>query len=42
MKTQIKKYGNSTILVLSTEFCNYHQLKVGDWVDIADIVKVTK
>lgn len=39
MKTQIKKYGNSTVIVLSPEFIKYMNLKEGDWVDISDIVK---
>jgi len=42
MKTQIKIRGDSKVIVLSKEFVKYHDLNEGDWVDIADIVKVTK
>lgn len=40
MKTQVKKYGDSKVIVLSPEFMKYMELKVGDWVDISDMVKV--
>ena len=40
MKTQIRRYGNSHVILLSPEFLKYHELKEGDWIDIADIVKV--
>lgn len=39
MKTQIKKWGDSKVIVLSQEFMKYMKLEVGDWVDISDIVK---
>jgi len=39
MKTQIKKWGDSKVLILSKEFMKFHDLNEGDWVDIADIVK---
>ena len=42
MKTQIKLYGNSKVLILSSEFINYMGLEVGDWIDLDDIVKVNK
>jgi len=42
MKTQIKKWGDSTVIILQSEFIKFHDLKIGDWVDIADIVKVKK
>lgn len=42
MKTQIKEYGNSRVIILSTEFLKFHKLKVGDWVDVSDLVKVKK
>ncbi len=38
-KTQVKEYGNSKVIILSPEFLKFHELKVGDWVDISDIVK---
>jgi len=40
MKTQVKKRGDSKVIVLSPEFCKYHDLNEGDWVDISDILKV--
>lgn len=40
MITQIKKYGDSKVIVLSPEFLKFHGLKVDDWADISDIVKV--
>lgn len=39
MKTQIKKYGDSKVIVLSPEFMKFMKLNVGDWVDISDIIK---
>jgi len=42
MKTQVKKYGDSKVIVLTPEFLKYHDLNVGDWIDISDIVKVKK
>ena len=38
MKTQIRKYGNSKVIVLDPEFIKYHKVKVGDWVDTSDLV----
>ena len=40
MITQIKKWGDSKVLVLSPEFCKYHNLDIEDWVDISEIMKV--
>jgi len=42
MKTQVKSYGNSKVLVLSPEFMKYMELKENDWVDISEIVKVKR
>jgi len=42
MITQIKKFGNSKVIVLPTEFLEYMNLSVDDWVDISDINKVEK
>ena len=42
MKTQVKKYGNSKVIVLTPEFMKYMEITVGDWVDISDLVKVEK
>lgn len=39
MITQIKKYGDSKVIILSPEFMRYMKLKIGDWVDISDILK---
>ncbi len=40
MKTQVKKIGTSKGIIISKEMMKYHNLKVGDWIDISDIVKV--
>ena len=40
MKTQIKNWGDSKVVVLSPDFLKFHGLNAGDWVDISDIVKV--
>jgi antitoxin component of MazEF toxin-antitoxin module len=40
--TQIKKWGDSKVLILTPEFIKFHELEVGDWVDIEDIVKIRK
>jgi len=40
MKTQIKKWGDSKVIILSTEFLKFHNAKVGDWLDISDAVIV--
>jgi hypothetical protein len=42
MKTQIKPIGTSKGIILSTEFLKFHKLKIGDWVDISDLVKVSR
>ena len=42
MITQIKRFGNSKVIVLPTEFLEYMNLNVDDWVDISDINKVEK
>ena len=42
MKTQIKKHGDSKVIVLSPEFLKFHDLETNDWVDISDIIKVEK
>jgi len=42
MITQIKRFGNSKVIVLPTEFLEYMNLNVDDWVNISDIVKVEK
>lgn len=38
MKTQIKKRGDSNVLVLNKDFMKYHDAKTGDWVDLSDVV----
>ena len=42
MKTQIKTIGTSKGIILSPEFMKFHDLELGDWVDVDDIVKVVK
>jgi len=42
MITQIKKIGNSLTIRLPSEFVKYMDLKVDDWVNISDLVKVEK
>lgn len=42
MKTQIKNYGNSKVIVLTPEFLKFHDLKEGDWLDLSDAIKVKK
>lgn len=39
MKTQIKKWGDSNVIVLNPEFMKYHDLEEGDWLDISDVHK---
>jgi len=36
MKTQIKKWGDSKVLVLSSDFLKFNNAKVGDWIDLSD------
>lgn len=40
METQIKRWGDSSVLLLNKEFMKFMGLKVGDWVNIDDIVKI--
>jgi len=40
MKTQIKQWGDSLIIVLNRDFIKLKNLKLGDWVDLEDIVKI--
>jgi len=42
MKTQIKQWGDSKVIVLSPEFLKYMGLEVGDWIDASDILKVNR
>jgi len=42
MKTQIKKWGDSAVIILPKEFLNFNDLKISDWVDISDIKKTKK
>ena len=41
MKTQIKKWGDSNVLVLSPDFMKFHGAKIGDWVDLDDAVLIS-
>ncbi len=36
MKTQIKKYSDSFILVLSPDWMKFNKANIGDWVDLSD------
>ena len=38
MKTQIKKWGDSSVIVLSSDFMKYHGVQIGDWMDLSDII----
>ncbi len=42
MKLQVKKWGDSLVLVLPTQFIQYHNLHVDDWLDLSDAVKDPK
>ncbi len=42
MKTQIKQIGTSKGIIIPKEYLKFHELKLGDWVDISDIIKVNK
>jgi len=39
MKIQIKKWGDSRVLVLPPVFLKYMDLKEDDWIDISDICR---
>ena len=41
MKTQIKKWGDSNVLVLSPEFMKFHNAKIGDWIDLGDAIIIS-
>lgn len=40
MKKQIKKYGNSKVIILTAEELRFFDADVGDYLDISDSVKV--
>lgn len=40
MITQIKKWGDSKIIVLNPEYIEYKQLQVGNWVEIKELNKI--
>ena len=42
MRKEIKKYGNSAVIVLLKEDMKNYKLKIGDIVDIEDMAKVNK
>ena len=42
MKTQIKQWGDSNVIILNRDFMKFHNLKLNDWVDIEDIFKVKR
>ena len=39
MKLQVKKWGDSMVIVLPIPFLVYHELSEGDWLDLSDAVK---
>jgi len=41
MKTQIKKWGDSNVLVLSPDFMKFSGAIVGDWVDLDDTIIIS-
>jgi hypothetical protein len=40
LRKKIKKYGNSAVLILSPEDMDVYGWKIGDYLDLSDIVKV--
>lgn len=42
MRKQLKKWGDSVIIVISPEDLKNYNLKVGDIIDISDLVKIKK
>ena len=42
MRKEIKKYGNTAVIVLTKEDMNGYGWKVGDIIDLSDAVKVVK
>lgn len=42
MRKEIKKYGDSAVIVLTRADLKVYDLKIGDIVDIEDMVKIKK
>lgn len=42
MKTQIKRWGDSNVVVLSADFMKFHKAQVGDWVDLDGCMVLSK
>jgi len=42
MRKQIKKWGGSAVVVFTKEDLKGYDLKIGDIVDLADMIKVEK
>lgn len=40
MRKEIKKWGDSVVIVLTKEDLKVYDLKAGDFVDISDLIKV--
>jgi antitoxin component of MazEF toxin-antitoxin module len=38
MKIQVKKLGTSEGLILPKEFKKFYGIKVGDWIDMSDVI----
>lgn len=42
MKIEVKKWGDSKVLVLPQNYIKYMKIEVGDWIDISDSVLIKK
>jgi len=42
MITQIKKWGDSFVVVLSPDFVKFNKIQVGDWMDYSDAFIVSR
>lgn len=40
MKTKLKKHGGSLVIVIPLEFADFHNLKIGDWVELDEAIKI--
>jgi antitoxin component of MazEF toxin-antitoxin module len=41
MKIQVKKLGTSEGLILPKEFKKFYGIKVGDWIDMSDVIIIS-
>ena len=42
MKKQIKKYGNSLVIIFNKDEIEWYGLKEKDWIDLGNIIKLQK